>query len=59
METENKKIKGGLSPVKEVITPIEKYENTMNGEGRRLIIDQILALKPALQQSLEELTKIG
>lgn len=58
METVNEQIKSNLPPIKNVIALIEKYENTMNGEGRRLIIEQIIESKSALQQAVRELSRI-
>lgn len=58
MKTVNEQIRSNLAPIKNIIALIEKYENTLNGEGRRLIIEQILESKSALQQSVGELSRI-
>ncbi|WP_042373686.1 hypothetical protein [Bacteroides neonati] len=57
-ETINEQVRNKLSPFTNIIALIERYENTMNGEERRLIVEQILKSKSILRQSVSDLVKI-
>ncbi|WP_163216354.1 hypothetical protein [Bacteroides sp. 224] len=58
METINHKIRNKLTPLKNIIALIEKYENATNGEDKRKTIEFIINSKALLQKSLDELLEI-
>lgn len=58
METVNEKIRNKLSSITNVIALIERYENTINEEEKRIIIEHILKSKIVLKYSVKELIKI-
>lgn len=57
-ESINERIRNKLSPFKNVIALIERYETSISGEEKRKAIGLIIKEKSALQHSLNELIEI-